>query len=251
MLISVLLGEGDIIIKATYLVMYLIAIIFSLSLHEWGHAYAAHINGDDTARNMGRMTLNPIAHIDPMGFILLLVVGFGWAKPVPVNPRNYRNYRKGELMVSFAGIFMNLMLALIAALIASVLASFDLRAMGYEVTAPVIRIVSYGASDTTVPWQIYQFLYILGGLNCCLAVFNLIPVYPLDGSHIFELFFGKLVGAKALMWLHRNGTYILYGLLILSAVLSRVSDFSPIGTAAYWIYDKFCALFAWLAGLVF
>lgn len=251
MLISLLLGEGDLITKATYLVMYLAAIIFSLSIHEWGHAYAAHINGDDTARNFGRMTLNPLAHLDPTGFLLLLIVGFGWAKPVPVNPRNYRSYRKGEFMVSFAGIFMNLMVALFSALAVSVIASFDLKSMGYEVVSPLIRILGYAGVDSSVPWQIYYFFYILGTMNCCLAIFNFLPVYPLDGSHIFELIFGKLVGAKAIVWLHRNGRYILYGVLILSVILSRTVGISIIGDAASWLYDKFCALFAYLAALVF
>lgn len=251
MLISILLGSGDIVTKLTYLAIYLIAIIFSLSIHEWGHAYAAHKNGDDTARMMGRMTLNPIAHIDPTGFILLLIAGFGWAKPVPVNPRNYRNYRRGEFIVSFAGIFMNLMLALTAALLAAVFAACDLKSMGYEVTPDLVTLVSYLGFDTTFPSQLYDFFWILGTMNCCLAIFNLLPVYPLDGSHIFELFFGKLVGAKVLMWLHRNGRYVLYGVFILSAVLANTAGISIIGSVAEWIYSKFSLLFAWLASLVF
>ena len=89
------------------------AIVIAFTLHEWGHAYSAYRMGDPTARNLGRMTLNPLAHIDPIGFLMMVVVGFGWAKPVPVNPNNYRNYRAGELVVSLAGVTVNLILAII------------------------------------------------------------------------------------------------------------------------------------------
>lgn len=233
MLISILLGEGSLADKLTYIVMFLIAILFSLSVHEWAHAFAAHLNGDDTARNVGRMTLNPIAHIDPKGLLFLLIIGFGWAKPVPVNSRNYKKYRLGEFTVSFAGIFMNLVLALIS--------------------AAVYVLLLYNAviKGSELPEKLSMFLQIMGILNCSLAVFNLIPVFPLDGSHIFDLIFGKLVGPKVLMWMHRNGTYILYGILILSAALSYVSDFSLISDAAYWIYTLFLKLFGSIFGFVF
>lgn len=224
MLISMLLGEGDLGAKLKQIGLYLIAIIISLSIHEWGHAFAAHLNGDDTARNYGRMTLNPLAHIDPRGLIFLLLIGFGWAKPVPVNSRNYKNYRLGEFTVSFAGIFMNLVLALLAA-------------AGHIIYAYVC--IKKGSEPSM---NLIMFFDILGMLNCSLAVFNLIPVYPLDGSHIFELIFGKLVGPKVLNWMHRNGTFILYGVLILSVVLSYVTDFSLIGDAAYGIFSLFIKL---------
>ena len=230
MLISMLLSEGDILTKLKEIGLYLIAIIVSLSVHEWAHAFAAHLNGDDTARNMGRMTLNPIAHIDPRGLIFLLLIGFGWAKPVPVNPRNYKNYRLGEFTVSFAGIFMNLVLALLAAL-AHVLYAFIVLRKGGE---PSMNLV--------------MFFDIFGVLNCALAVFNLIPVFPLDGSHIFELIFGKLVGAKVLNWIHRNGMFILYGILLLSVVLSYTANFSLISDAATGLFSLFIKLFIRIFG---
>ncbi len=85
-------------------------ILVGLSFHEWGHAYAAYKRGDPTARNLGRMTVNPLAHIDPLGFLSLLILGFGWAKPVPVSTRNFKSPRKDELIVSLAGITVNLIL---------------------------------------------------------------------------------------------------------------------------------------------
>ena len=251
MLISLLFSDMELKDKLIYLAIDIIVIIISLSIHEWGHAFAAHKNGDDTAKNLGRMTLNPIAHIDPLGILLLFVVGFGWAKPVPVNPRNYRNYRRGEFTVSFAGIFMNLLLALFAALAAVVLAVIDCNAFGAPVSAENIAILSRAMGEAVIPYPIYMFLWMLGVTNCSLALFNLIPVYPLDGSHIFDLLFGRLVGAKALMWLHRNGRYVLYGFLIISAMLSRTAGISIIGDAASWIYNGFTALFSFLARLIF
>lgn len=106
-----LLGNGiqDLLESLIYV---LPAVIIALTFHEFGHAYVANLNGDPTARIMGRMTLNPIKHIDPLGFLCMMLIGFGWAKPVPVNPNNYRDYKKGELTVSLAGVGMNLLLAL-------------------------------------------------------------------------------------------------------------------------------------------
>lgn len=251
MLISILLGSGDLITKLTFLAIYLIAIIISLSIHEWAHAFAAHKNGDDTALMMGRMTLNPLAHLDPVGFAMLLFVGFGWAKPVPVNPRNYNNYKRGEFIVSFAGIFANLMLALFAALVSNLLAAADLRALGFEANYLSVYAQSFGYMSSKVPFFVYDFLYVLGILNCGLAVFNFIPVYPLDGAHIFDLLFAKALGAKAVLWLHRNGRYILYGILILSIILSRTVGISIIGDVAGWIYSKFSSLFARIMGAIF
>ena len=249
MLISLLTSGLDAGSMITYILIDIIVILISLSFHEWGHAYAAHINGDDTARNMGRMTLNPIAHIDPVGSLMILIIGFGWAKPVPVNPRNYRNYRKGEFMVSFAGIFMNLMLALFAALISCAIAIIDLNAYEAPIMSELVQGLATVKLAAQLPRQLYMFFYILGVTNCALALFNFIPVYPLDGSHIFILLFGKVIGAKAVMWVQRNGRIILYVFLGLSFLLSRVFGISIIGGAADWIYSKFVALFSLAAGL--
>ena len=249
MLISLLFSDLDLKYKIIYLLIDLIVIVVSLSFHEWGHAFAAYKNGDDTAKNFGRMTVNPAAHIDPTGLLMLLIVGFGWAKPVPVNPRNYRNFRRGEFIVSFAGIFMNLMLALIAALAVTVVAIFDLKAYGAPVTAENIRILAAIGGSAEFSPVVYMLLYMLGITNCALAVFNLIPVYPLDGSHIFDLLFGKLVGPKALMWLHRNGRFVLIGFLVLSMLASRIWGVSIIGDAAEWIYSGFVSLFSLAAGI--
>jgi Zn-dependent protease len=154
---------------------FLIVFYFSISFHECAHAWAAYRNGDDTARLMGRMTLNPIPHIDPIGTVLLpllmLLSSFrliGWAKPVPVNPLHFRNYRRGELETSLAGPLSNLMLAIGAALL--------LRAL--------LRV----APGWEVP---IGFLATAVFLNTALFVFNLIPIHPLDGSHILRNFLSR------------------------------------------------------------
>jgi Zn-dependent protease len=145
-----------------------VVLLFSVVVHEVAHGYVALLNGDPTARMLGRLTLNPVPHIDLIGTILvpvLLLIShagilFGWAKPVPVNPLNYRNYRWGEFAVSAAGPVSNLVLAVIFAF----LLRLDLGNPG------LIRLVYFGVS-----------------INIILALFNLIPIPPLDGSHVLSI----------------------------------------------------------------
>ena len=181
--------------------------LLSLTLHEWGHAFAAHKCGDDTAKNLGRMTLNPLAHIDPIGFIMILLVGFGWAKPVPVNSRNYRNFKQGEAIVSLAGVFMNLMLV-----------------AGFSVLYVLFRCLLERYPDSWIAgyylWLVLDFGIIL---NITLFLFNLLPIYPLDGYHIFELLFARRLPMNVFLFLRRYGQYILIGVLI----LMRILDFYP------------------------
>lgn len=192
--------------------------LLSLTLHEWGHAYAAYRCGDDTARNLGRMTLNPLKHIDPIGLLMILIAGFGWAKPVPVNPRNYRNYKRGEAIVSLAGVTMNLALAIVFSA-----AFIPLFRMYYEGTYSwlengiLIRILTYGIS-----------------LNIVLMLFNLLPLYPLDGYHIFELLFSRALPMRVFLFFRRYGQYILIGIL----VLFRLLDFNPISMFTAWLIRK-------------
>ncbi len=145
-----------------------IVLLFSIIVHEVAHGYVALLNGDPTARIMGRITLNPGPHIDPVGSILipgiLLLTHagllFGWAKPVPVNPLNFRNYRWGEITVSAAGPLSNLALAVVFAF----LLRLDLGNVG------VVKMAYFGVI-----------------INIFLALFNLIPIPPLDGSHILAI----------------------------------------------------------------
>jgi len=171
------------------------AILIGLTVHEWAHAYAAYRLGDPTARNLGRMTLNPLAHVDIFGFLMLLLVGFGWAKPVPVNPRNFKNYRRDDIIVSLAGIFTNVVIAFLFSFVY------------------VAGILKWGLGTNEA------FMSIVGSIitiNLALAIFNLIPIYPLDGSHVAEsLFMAKI--PRVFMFLRQYGKWILIALIIFGA----------------------------------
>ncbi|MBQ8507476.1 MAG: site-2 protease family protein [Clostridia bacterium] len=205
--------------KAT-IIFFLLALparVMALSIHEWAHAWTANKCGDPTARMMGRMTLNPAAHLDLVGTIMMAVLGFGWARPVPVNPRNYKNPRRDDILVSLAGITMNLALFLLSYIICAVAvlialstlpvnpSSFgDMFLFDYEgsrlffsseYALPldfIIKNAPYMADYVIAPiWgkvagYIFEMLQYFVEVNICLAVFNLIPIPPLDGSHVLH-----------------------------------------------------------------
>ena len=154
------------------LLLTLPAVIVAITFHEYAHAFAADKLGDDTPRMQGRLNLNPMSHIDPVGFILLMFAGFGWGKPVQINPRNFnRNVRrdKGEAIVSIAGPLMNFIIAIVSAIVLGAIYMF----------APASFLMN------TVGNVIYILLQELVVINIGLGVFNLIPLPPLDGSKIF------------------------------------------------------------------
>lgn len=208
------------------LVIFLLAFpgrILALSAHEFAHAWVAHRCGDDTAKMMGRMTLNPLKHLDPLGTVLMLVLGFGWAKPVPVNPRNFRHYREDDLKVSLAGVTMNLILFILAMvamffIVAAALVKIPTVSVS-QPTGAVFR-AAYGGRDCIfvlegneyyyLPIQsllqmlpyagdylvkpvfgevhgyLYQMLGYFAMTNLVLCLFNLLPVPPLDGYHVLN-----------------------------------------------------------------
>ena len=147
----------------------IIALFLSLILHEIGHGYVALKCGDPTAKLMGRLSLDPRKHLDPIGMICMFFLGIGWAKPVPINPYNFRNRNRDMILVSFAGICVNLILFLI---------STFLYVLSYKINGSFIAYVR-------------QFLVILLSYNISLAVFNLVPVPPLDGYRLVNQIFFK------------------------------------------------------------
>lgn len=197
-------------------------ILIGLTVHEWAHAFAADRLGDPTAKNMGRMTLNPLAHIDPFGFLCLLLVGFGWAKPVPVNSRNFKNFKRDDIIVSLAGICTNLIVALLATV--------------------VLYVGVYGSLGANVAFM--NIVMAIVTINLSLAVFNLLPVYPLDGSHVFESLLMRKI-PRAMLFLRQYGYYILIGLLI-TGVISGV-----LGTIVSWLFDLFSTIAILIVRLIY
>lgn len=160
--------RGDLRTAFITLALSLPAIVLCLSVHEAAHGAAAYLLGDRTARNAGRVTLSPLAHIDPMGFVCLLLFGFGWARPVPVNISNFKNRRWGMALTAFAGPLSNFVTAFVAYFL-----YFALH------TVP---------NFTTFLWTVCQFLSVVASMSIGLGVFNLIPVHPLDGSRVVDAF---------------------------------------------------------------
>ena len=168
------------------LVLLIPVLLFALVFHEFSHGWVAYKLGDPTAKNQGRLTLNPIAHLDPFGSMMILFVGFGWAKPVPVDSRYLANPREDMMKIAFAGPASNLFLALIGGVL--------------------IRLTGYAGLLTSM-------LILFTQINISLAVFNMIPIPPLDGSQIFS---GIMIrrNPQLVMQLQMYGPQILMGLIL-------------------------------------
>ena len=195
----------------------IIVLFLCIPIHEFAHAWAATKMGDVTPRYQGRLTLNPFAHLDIWGSIMIFFVGFGWGKPVQVNPNNFKNYRKGMAITSAAGPISNLICAFIGMIL-------------YKVFAVLFTA---NLSSMGLYWAAIIFQYI-AILNLGLAVFNLIPIYPLDGQKILSYF----TSAKfnRFMSEYENYIAIAFMILVVTGVLDR-----PIGylqEGMLWIMDK-------------
>jgi Zn-dependent proteases len=171
------------------------AAVIGLTVHEFSHAYTAYKLGDSTAKNEGRLTLNPIKHIDWLGFFLIVIAGFGWAKPVSFNPDNLKHKHRDEILISIAGPISNFILAVF-----------------FFIVARLMYFVEY-FSTTTMGLELIQLIVIWGVINFGLFVFNLIPIPPLDGSHIY-LTYLKDINPKLMMNMYRWGTFVLFAIII-------------------------------------
>lgn len=155
--------------KLTYILILAFCVLFSLSVHEFSHGVAAYAVGDKTAKYSGRLSLNPLAHLDPFGAICLFLFGFGWAKPVPVNPWNFKNKKGGMILTALAGPFSNFLLAFIAMVAYTLLGGMSFSS------------ASFGFTLASV---FYELAYYMLMINLGLGLFNLIPIPPLDGSKV-------------------------------------------------------------------
>ena len=182
-------------IEPQIIILLIPALVFSLSFHEFAHAWMAYRLGDNTAARLGRLTLNPMSHLDPVGSLALLLMGFGWAKPVPVDSRYLENPKKDMVKVAAAGPISNIILAVVAALALRLLFSIDLL------------------TD-----DIKTFFIIFMQINITLAVFNLIPVSPLDGSQILTPFLDKHFGPDVVWKMQIYGPRVLFFIIIFSLV---------------------------------
>mgnify|MGYP002518005364 CR=1 FL=1 len=209
----------------SYYFMSAVAAVIALTVHEYSHAYAAYRLGDGTARSFGRMSLNPLKHIDPYGAICMIFFHVGWAKPVPVNPNAMRNPRNGIIWTSLAGPFSNLIVAFIAFIILRVLG-------GIPFTSDQSVIFNALSSFSLI------LMYFIT-VNIGLAVFNLIPIPPLDGSKVLIQF----LPTRAVIWIQRNQMVIsiVFMVLVVSGILGV-----PISFISGKIYDFFFWSTGWI-----
>ena len=223
MLIS-LLSSGNLKDSIAVLLLSLPVILIALVFHEVAHGYVAWKCGDSTAYNLGRLTLNPKNHLDPLGFFCMLIFGFGWAKPVPINTRNFRNPKRGMALSALAGPAANLILGIISALLFgffNALYSYLYYKLGVD--AFWFKLVNWST-----------LLFMLGAYyNFFLMVFNLIPVPPFDGSRIALTFLPTNLYFRMM----RYERQIMFGILIVILILSHLG-FSPFG----WLADKITEL---------
>ena len=194
----------------TSLLLSIPGLLLAFSMHEFAHGFAAYKMGDNTAKYSGRLSLNPLHHMDPIGTLCLFLCGFGWAKPVPINPYNFRNRRLGIIVVSLAGPFMNFVIALISAFFMVLIRNY----------APFNNFTEF----------LYSVLLYSMSLNVGLMCFNLIPIPPLDGSKVLLEF---------LPYRYRNTFYQLerYSAFILMALLFTDMLNPILGTMRSFVFN--------------
>ena len=198
-----------------------LVMIISLSFHELAHARTALAFGDPTAKMMGRVTLNPLAHLDPLGSLLFMMAGgLGWAKPVPVNPANLHPQRLGDFLVSLAGPMANLALAILGALLLRLVFHLPDWAEDHK----WLQSLSVFVTDHT---NITHFLAMLVWWNLCLMLFNMIPLFPLDGHHLQRDMLPARLQDPYMRWQLAYGRYVLIGLMTLSWFGNRVDPNMP------------------------
>lgn len=217
-----------------YLIYFAVSILLTLMLHELAHGYVAWRCGDPTAKMMGRLSLDPRKHLDPIGTLFLVFFGFGWAKPVPVNPRNFDDYRRDDFLVSIAGITVNITLFLLSLSLAmgfnsllwkpEVIARYGTKALLSSDGIGYLVLLNGGGAQNVdamrYPWVQYiqRFLLLFSTMNLSVGLFNLLPIPPLDGYHIFND-----ILLKGRLKLNRNAFQIAQVILIVLCLTGGLS----------------------------
>lgn len=218
-----LLGNITFQVAIIFIFGFVISMSLALSVHEYLHAKVAYKNGDPTAKIMGRMTLNPLAHIDPIGLVFLLIFGFGWAKPVPINELNFKNGKTSYFQVAIAGVCGNLILGVIFSFLYALCSAF---------------LPTFNDSHTVVVSFLNIFLYNSMTINFVYAFFNLIPLYPMDGFRVVESCTSP--NNSYVTFMKKYSTIILVLLIILDVVGIYLN------CTAFFIENKLLEFWLWL-----
>ena len=208
----------------------IVAVLFVFVPHEFAHAFVAYKNGDATAKMYGRLTLNPIKHIDPVGILLCIFTGFGWAKPVPINPYNFRKFRTGLFTTAVAGVITNYIIAFVA---------YPLFLVFLKFAVPAVE------PDTAV-YYLLSFLentfYLIYLYSISVFIFNLLPLYPLDGFRVVESLTREFNPVRK--FLRNYGFYILIFLVVESFLCDRLTAYTSLSIVKYF---DILSYFQWFA----